>query len=588
MRKIVLFMIFIITIPCVTYPLRQYPVQGAVILSEQDIPPAELENIDAVLLAQKKKLNDLFGKGIPGKPEIRIASTLEDFMERHSDWRIGGFYERGRITLQPLEILKRKSSLNSILAHEYCHYYFENLYPDLPFYLNEGLSVYLSGAETGTVEPVIPENMEEWVNSSRNITGDWELLKRYLYSSRNFIADLLSRNVIKGLKELVEMNNSGLMNLYRDHYDLHSDKVRVLINPRGEKRIKIQFDGICRSLETGKRLGDTGTFLRTNYYTNRIEIDGPGNPGGRFFINDNEMLEADLTFNGGFSAGEFHYRNGLKVLQGKDRLLLVNIVPVEYYLYGVVASEMPSTNREALKAQAVMSRSLARYKMKQRKDEKYDLITLTSDQSYRGKDWETTGSISAVRETEGLVMTFQDKLIYPYYSSTCSGWTALSKDVWRTDLPYIKSVECRLNGTELCSISPHYPVWERAISADELSSILDIRPINRMEAVGTDPHGRIKSILVNGSSLSFDEFKAKIARKKGWNFLKSNRVIIKRSPDGSSYEITGWGLGHGVGLCQYGAVKLAEKKDFRQIIGFYFQDVQVGTDRPDMQLFPIE
>ena len=243
---------------------------------------------------------------------------------------------------------------------------------------------------------------------------------------------------------------------------------------------------------------------------------------------------------------------------------------------------MPSTNIEALKAQAVLCRGVAWVRMTERKDRKYDLVSLTSDQSYRGSGWETPSGIRAVRETEGLVMTVGDRLVYPYYFSTCSGWTALSQDVWDKELPHIKAVECG----DWCSASPHYPEWERTLTFSELSEMTGIKNARSLAAVITDPHGRARALRVNGEEISFDRFKAMTAKKKGWNFLKSNLITVKEN--GGGFVITGKGLGHGVGLCQYGAIKLAEKKDFRQIVDFYFSNVTVRPWKVGDRIIPEE
>lgn len=586
MKKIPAIILLALIFPAVAlHSARQYVLQSSVVLSERDILPYQLEEIDQVLLSQKRKLENLFMTNVPGKPEVRFASTLEDFMQDKTDWSIGGFYERGRITLQPMDILKKKGSLNTILAHEYSHYFLENVYPGLPFFLNEGLSFYLSGSVSDPADPVLPENMADWSGLSGPSSFEPEVFKRYLYSARNFIAYLISAKRIPDFTNLVRTGGGALSDLYHEFYDSKSAMVRVLINPRGEKHAQILFDGVCCSVESRDRNGDTNSSVRTNYYTNRVEMDSDDSS---LFLNDHDTGEVRLIFENGFRIGEFSYRGNLRIVRDEGRILMINILPCEYYLYGVVASEMPSTNLEALKAQAVLSRTLARYKMVRRAGEPYDLVSLTSDQSYRGRGWESPNGISAVRNTEGLILTWQDKLVYPYYSSTCSGWTALSKDVWQDDLPYTKSVACRLNGTNLCSISPHYPSWNRKIASEELSSIMKQAGVTNIETTGTDPHGRVKTVLVNGVSFSFDEFKAKVARKKGWNFLKSNLVSVRRSDDGSGFEIKGWGLGHGVGLCQYGAVRLSRWMDYGKIIQFYFNGTAVRQYHDGMELFPKE
>lgn len=122
-------------------------------------------------------------------------------------------------------------------------------------------------------------------------------------------------------------------------------------------------------------------------------------------------------------------------------LVVVNNVPLEEYMLGVVPSEMPSKwNYEALKAQAIAARSYAIANRGKRASRGYDLKDTPEDQAYGGASAETAATNNAVMETKGIVITYNQKVIPAYYSASAGGHTVNSGAVWTKDLPYLKSV----------------------------------------------------------------------------------------------------------------------------------------------------
>lgn len=141
------------------------------------------------------------------------------------------------------------------------------------------------------------------------------------------------------------------------------------------------------------------------------------------------------------SAKRRWYRGEFIIENRGGELVVINNIPLEEYLLGVVPSEMPSKwNYEALKAQAIAARSYAIANRGKRSSHGYDLKDTPEDQAYGGATSETATTNSAVVETKGVVITYNQKVIPAYYSASAGGHTVNSGAVWNKDLPYLKSV----------------------------------------------------------------------------------------------------------------------------------------------------
>ena len=136
------------------------------------------------------------------------------------------------------------------------------------------------------------------------------------------------------------------------------------------------------------------------------------------------------------------YRGDLIVYNVNNRITVINKLPLEEYILGVVPSEMPSKwHFEAHKAQAIAARSYAVANMGKRLSKGYDLKDTPEDQAYGGATSEKPNTTQAVLQTKGVVMTYNNKVIPAYYHAASGGKTRNSKDVWMKDLPYIHSVD---------------------------------------------------------------------------------------------------------------------------------------------------
>ena len=250
-------------------------------------------------------------------------------------------------------------------------------------------------------------------------------------------------------------------------------------------------------------------------------------------------------------------------------------IPLEEYVIGVVAGEMPASfNDEALKAQAVASRTYVLKKQQNNKNE-YDVLDGTSNQVYiddeqmkeKWKDnYEKYSSKikSAVKKTKGEVIMYNDNLIDALFFSTSNGYTENSSDVFKSNLPYLVSVESRWDKEE----SPVF-LSKNEVSKKEFLFNLGLNEtdsINISDVIKTST-GRIKSITINGKN--FESSKLRTAFN-----LRSTSFNIEVNDDRVIFNVSGYG--HGVGLSQYGASGMAkEGYIYKDILLYYYKNCEI-------------
>ncbi len=141
------------------------------------------------------------------------------------------------------------------------------------------------------------------------------------------------------------------------------------------------------------------------------------------------------------------YRGKLEVfVNARGSLTVVNVVPLEEYLLGVVPAELGLPQIEAQKAQAVAARTYAIANIGGYGKQGFDMVPTVWSQVYKGVSIETKMGTQAVNSTRGMIATYQGKPIVAFYTSTCGGRTENSENVFDKAEPYLKGVECSLEG----------------------------------------------------------------------------------------------------------------------------------------------
>lgn len=164
---------------------------------------------------------------------------------------------------------------------------------------------------------------------------------------------------------------------------------------------------------------------------------------GRYYDCSTNAIHIENPDHKGFLATKRRwYRGDIIIYNVGGKLTVVNSLPLEEYLLGVVPSEMPSRwNIEAHKAQAIAARSYALANLNKRRSHGYDLKDTPADQAYGGASSETPQTTHAVLSTKGEVLTYDNKIIPAYYHASSGGKTIQAGKVWAHDLPYIQSVD---------------------------------------------------------------------------------------------------------------------------------------------------
>ena len=268
-------------------------------------------------------------------------------------------------------------------------------------------------------------------------------------------------------------------------------------------------------------------------------------------------LRGDLMVNG------THYFGNIDVLRGKNSLYLINELSFEEYIKNVVSAEVgASWDMEALKVQAVISRTYAMYQKNQNnRNREYDITSSVLHQVYKGSSSDTRISY-AVMDTEGEVLTYNGKLIEAFYHSTSGGKTEDPAEVFGKSYPYLKPVESN------CELSPYW-IWERRIPVEEIEKALNIKGIRNIQIKSYTSTQRVKTVDVFHSEGTLNVESKDLRKMLGWSRLPSTNFSISR--DSGSYVFDGKGYGHGVGLCQWSALDMSrDGMTYKQILDYFY------------------
>ncbi len=253
----------------------------------------------------------------------------------------------------------------------------------------------------------------------------------------------------------------------------------------------------------------------------------------------------------------------------------IDNINLEDYIIGVVASEMPASfNEEALKAQAVAARTYAMYKI-DNSNKNYDVVTDVSNQGYIdldgmkskwGKDFDKYYNKikMVVKETEGKVMYYDNKVIIAYYFAMSNGYTEDVKNVFNEDREYLQSVESSYDSKLKNFIS------NKVISKKDICNKLNIKCdkliINNIKRSDT---GRVNTIIINGITYKGTEIRKKLN-------LRSTDFSIKEEDNNIVFITKGYG--HGVGMSQYGANGMAlSGYSYEDILKYYYKNIEIST-----------
>ncbi|KAA9027805.1 stage II sporulation protein D [Niallia endozanthoxylica] len=264
----------------------------------------------------------------------------------------------------------------------------------------------------------------------------------------------------------------------------------------------------------------------------------------------------------------------------------VESIPLEEYVAGVVASEMPADfEKEALKAQALTARTYIVKQLMSNQSVELPKDANVADteffQVYKSPDelkqiwgpsnfeWKMEKIKEAVRETQGQILTYDGTPIDATFFSTSNGYTESSEAIWPNSLPYLKSVESPWDKQ-----SPKYN-GQKIISVKDFEAKLGVKLSDNktIGAVIERTEGkRVAKVNINGKEVSGKDIRNKLG-------LMSTDFTWERR--GDNIVINTKGYGHGVGMSQYGANGMAkEGKKYADIVQYYYQGVQIADSEP--------
>jgi stage II sporulation protein D len=292
---------------------------------------------------------------------------------------------------------------------------------------------------------------------------------------------------------------------------------------------------------------DTIKVLIHEHYSYPLPSDGAEKIG---------QLEGEILI------GDRFYRGFVEVRRDEKGLHFIQVLPFEEYIEGVIVAETGEDwDMEALKAQAVIARTYARYHKARLANKHYDITSSVLHQVYKG---DNTDAIihKAVEETEDEILTYNGELIETFYHSTCTGKTELPQSVWGKSYPYLQSVPCR--GEH----SP-YEQWQRKFSFEEIEQSLGIQGLKEINIASYTPTGRVEMLMMLTEDAEVKVRAVDLRKTLGYRELPSTHFTIIVEGDDIIFE--GGGYGHGVGLSQWGALELAQEgKTYREILDHYY------------------
>ena len=273
---------------------------------------------------------------------------------------------------------------------------------------------------------------------------------------------------------------------------------------------------------------------------------------------------------------ELKYASNAVVRIKREKKNIIETIPLEEYIVGVLAGEMPiSFEIEALKAQAVASRSYALNKIANNKDKEYDVVDTIMNQVYLDNDylksvWKNTYVTkinklkTAVNETFGEYLDYNGSIVNAMFFSTSNGYTEDSKNVFGFEAAYLKSVNSPWDEETSTAFNS-----SKEISLQEFYEKLNLPYQEKLtvEITKRSPTNRILNLKINNQDFASRELYNKLS-------LKSTDFVIIQN--GSNIIIKTKGYGHGVGMSQYGALGMAKQgKTYEEILSHYYKDTKI-------------
>ncbi|GFE67394.1 SpoIID/LytB domain-containing protein [Chroococcus sp. FPU101] len=368
-------------------------------------------------------------------------------------------------------------------------------------------------------------------------------------------------------------------------------------------------------LESLKKKGATTAYLDTNVVSSQPQVSFFIN-GVRYYPKQLEITTRQNLVKVTQDNQQPRLYSGSLVIQPNaySTYTLVNNVPLETYLRGVVPHEIgPNAPLNSAKAQTIIARTYALRNLRRFQADNYELCADTHCQVYYGLTGTNSIADQAIVTTKGLVLTYQNELVDALYSSTTGGVTALFSDVWDgEERPYLQAlVDSPLQVWNLTQQSLANEEtfrrfinlkdgfnetgrtvfrWSKESTIQELNQDLkkylerrkdplaNFKTIIWMEVTKRSPSGRILTMAIQTDKGMLELYKNEV--RSAFSPPRSTLFYIEPIYDANNkikgYSFVGGGLGHGVGLSQYGSYNLAKLGwTAEKILAFYYPGTKI-------------
>jgi stage II sporulation protein D len=278
-----------------------------------------------------------------------------------------------------------------------------------------------------------------------------------------------------------------------------------------------------------------------------------------------------------------NYRGWIYLTASSGKLVIVNELPLESYLMGVVPCEMGSASpMEALRAQAVAARTYTLTKIGSFVKYGYDIDDTTRCHVYRGADVETKATNEAIRTTSNQIVVYKGKPIEALYATVSGGVTADAREAFGgSGQPYLIPVaDVDAKGNPYASQAKYFAwyvdVPKETLRAKFQEKGVDFGDVKNLEVTDRGPSGRAINIRLTTEQGSLDLSARLIRDAFGVDLIRSTLFEIKKTSTG--FRIDGRGWGHGVGMCQAGAIGRARAgQKYSQILAVYYPGTELLT-----------
>ena len=355
-------------------------------------------------------------------------------------------------------------------------------------------------------------------------------------------------------------------------------------DPQSKSRPKdVTVRVLLAEKQKSARIKHTGkVYIYTLNLDKKYKISAPGTlavkalSGGKIQVGtlqSNKTIVLEPALNTLLSWDNNSYSGKIFIIPAGNTFHLVEYVPLETYLYGVLPYEMSHTwPLEALKAQAVAARTYTLKSLENVKNQHFDLYSDVRSQMYKGGGKQYDSVKQAVDQTRGEVLTYQDKLFFTYYHANCGGGTDDVRS-WNPSLTSIKPLSGASCKTDSHSQSYKWQMNLPRAKVENYAKTVGLSgTLKSIKIARKTDTGRATNLTIRTSKGSKTVPCGKFRLATGIRSCKITKLSVRKK----DVHFEGKGYGHGIGMCQDGANGMAKDgKNYKKILKNYYPGAEL-------------